>query len=218
MAADKFSSLAALKEQLGTSAFRIRTSDRRSKITIIAPHGGFIEAGTSALAHKISGREYNLFDFQGLRRENPHELHVTATNFRDRQLTSMLDRSIAAVSIHGMGPQQTTDIWLGGLNRELKALVEAELKSNGFSVNPDSPMWRGESPRNVVNLPVNHGVQLELSNELLADLFVGRRFTHGGRCPKTTKRFDALVTAVRNAVCAYTTAIRAASIPQQASK
>lgn len=203
MCADKFSSLAALKEHLGPQFHRTRLRNRHADVTIIAPHGGFIEAGTSAIAHKIAGRTYNLFDFQGLRRENPHELHVTATNFRDRQLTAMLDKSIAALSVHGMGTQHTTAIWLGGLNRELKGMVLDELRKNGFEVNPDAPLYRGESPRNVVNLARNHGVQLELSDELLAELFVKTRFTGGGRCPRTTPRFAALVDACRRALQTY---------------
>jgi phage replication-related protein YjqB (UPF0714/DUF867 family) len=203
MPADKYSSLAALKEQLGTDVFRKRVCDRRSDITIIAPHGGFIEAGTSAIAKAIAGRRYNLFDFQGLQRENPLDLHVTATNFRDRQLSALLDKSTAAVSIHGMGAQRHKDIWLGGLNRELKGMVLEQLRKRGFDVNPDSPMYRGESPRNVVNLARNQGVQLELSDELLAELFVETRFTTGGRCPKTTTRFADLVAAVRDAIGIY---------------
>jgi phage replication-related protein YjqB (UPF0714/DUF867 family) len=205
MPADKFPSLAALKEQLGTDVFRKRVCDRRSDITIIAPHGGFIEAGTSAIAKAIAGRRYNLFDFQGLQRENPLDLHVTATNFRDRQLTGLLDKSIAAVSIHGMGEQHHKDIWLGGLNGKLKGLVLEKLRERRFDVNPDSPMYRGESPRNVVNLARNQGVQLELSNELLAELFVKTRFTTGGRCPKTTARFADLVAAVQEAIRLYRT-------------
>jgi phage replication-related protein YjqB (UPF0714/DUF867 family) len=204
MIADKYSSLAALKEHLGKNAYRIRMIDRRAAtVTIIAPHGGFIEAGSSALAYKIAGREHNLFDFQGLRRENPSELHVTATNFRDPQLTRLLHRSVTAVSIHGMGNQGTKDIWLGGLNAQLKAIVRDRLLAAGFTVNADAPRYRGESPRNVVNLAQNKGVQLEISNELWAELFVKSRFTPSGRCPKTTPRFDALASAVRESIRLY---------------
>lgn len=212
MPTDTYSSLAALKQHLGPNAYRLRVSDRHSDITIIAPHGGYIEAGSSALAHKIAGREYNLFDFQGLRRANAHELHVTATKFRDRQLTALLERSIAALSVHGMGTQHHTEIWLGGLNRELKGLVLESLRARGFKVNPDSPMYRGESPNNVVNLAHNHGVQLELSDELFAQLFVSKRFTHGGRCPKTTPLFADFVAAIRESLSAYRAAQAAARI------
>lgn len=206
MSADRYTSLAALKEQLGEDVFRIRVLDRRSNVTVIAPHGGYIEAGTSAIARAVAGPEYNLFDFQGLRRENPQELHVTATNFRHRRLAVMLDDSLTAVSIHGMGTQHHKDIWLGGLNKQLKQLVLEQLRAQGFAVNPDSPRYRGESPRNVVNLTKNAGVQLELSDELMTELFVGSRYTPSGRCPRTTAKFAALVKAIRDAIALYVAA------------
>ncbi len=210
MPADRYTSLAALKEHLGPHAWRSRIADRHSDITIISPHGGYIEAGTSALAHKIAGRSYNLFDFQGLRRENPLELHVTATNFRDKQLTALLDKSVAAVSIHGMGIQHKAEIWLGGLNKQLKGQILEALRKHNFAVNPDSPLYRGENPRNVVNLASNLGVQLEISDELMIELFANRRFTKNGRCPKTTARFDALVAAVRETIVPYRANLMAA--------
>ncbi len=213
MPADKYTSLAALKEHLGINAWHSRVADRRSNITIISPHGGYIEAGTSSIAHKIAGRNYNLFDFQGLHRENPQDLHVTATNFRDRQLTAMLDNSVAAISIHGMGNQRKAEIWLGGLNKHLKGLVLEALRKRNFAVNPESPLYRGESPRNVVNLASNFGVQLEISDELMAELFIRRRFTKSGRCPKTNPCFDALVAAVRETIEPY----RASLLAQERS-
>lgn len=204
MSKDKFPSLVSLKKHLRKDEdYRIRVADREADVTIIAPHGGFIEPGTSALARAIADGSYNLFDFQGLHRQNAMDLHVTATRFRDSQLTAMLKRSRVAVSIHGMGDQGHTDIWLGGRNKRLKELVLSQLLSAGFSVNPDSPQYRGESPQNVVNLANEEGVQLELTFELLAEMFQHSRFLKGGRRPRTTARFDALVTALRQALAAY---------------
>jgi len=201
---DKYSSLAALRASLETKDYRIRCLDRGSTTTIISPHGGFIEAGTSALATAIAGRKYNLFDFQGLRPDIAHEMHVTATRFREAQLSKMLKTSQQAVSVHGMGVCAHTTIWLGGLNYDLKELVYARLLKYGFEVNPDSPKYRGESPNNVVNLACHRGVQLELSNELLAILFVDAPFQINGRRPQTTKMFSALVLAIRQAIAQYT--------------
>jgi phage replication-related protein YjqB (UPF0714/DUF867 family) len=203
MSKDKYTSLAALKEQVGKDNWRIRCLDRGADVTIIAPHGGYIDAGTSALAQAIAGRRFNLFDFQGLQRTNPLDLHVTATNFRDPQLSQLLKRSKVAVSVHCMGPQGQATIWLGGLNAVLKQLVLNQLQQAGFHVDPNSPMYRGENPRNVVNLAAEHGVQLELSTELVTQLYVGKPFLHSGRLPRTTPRFDELVAAVRSALRQY---------------
>lgn len=200
---DKYSSLAALRASLETEDYRIRCLDRGSTVTIISPHGGFIEAGTSALARAIAGRKYNLFDFQSLRPDIAHEMHVTATRFREAQLSKMLKTSKLAVSVHGMGVCGHTTIWLGGLNDNLKELVQARLLEQGFQVNPDSPKYRGESPNNVVNLACHRGVQLELSNELLAMMFADCRFQPDGRRPQITTMFNALVLAVRQAIAYY---------------
>lgn len=209
MNADKYSSLAALKEHVGERGYHIRAVNRFAPITIIAPHGGFIEPGTSVIAQRIAGKNWNLFDFQGLQRDNGLDLHVTATNFRDPALSKLLRASAAAVSIHGMFAQGTKDVWLGGLNSTLKALVQRELEGAGFSVNADPPRYRGENPRNVVNMPPLQGVQLELSDELMNDLFsTQNRFLASGRAPRTTPRFAAFVSALRRAISEYVRDLR----------
>lgn len=204
MSQDKYQSLAALKAALQDRIdYRVRVLDRRSKITVISPHGGFIEAGTSAIAREVAGRSYNLYDFQGLRKTLPSELHVTSTRFRDQPLSALLKKSQFAISLHCMGDSGTDIIWLGGLNMRFKALVLANLRSTGFAVNPDSPMYRGESPANIVNLPELKGVQLELSEELLSGMFDGPRFRENGRAPQGNARFDALVRSLRKSIAAY---------------
>jgi len=202
---DRYTSLAALKRaQRKGRDYRIRYRDRGSLVTIVAPHGGYIEPGTSAIARAIADQEYNYFDFQGLQRARARELHVTATNFRDPLLNRLLKASDTAVAIHGMGATGHTAIWLGGLNLPLKLLTLLRLQQAGFSVNPDSPRYRGESPRNLVNLPRRQGVQLELPDELTELLFASRqKFTVQGRCPTTTARFDDLVSVVRRAIGDY---------------
>jgi phage replication-related protein YjqB (UPF0714/DUF867 family) len=205
MPADKYASLADLTAALGTSVYRIRALDRRSPVTITSVHGGQIEKGTSAIARAIAGRNYNLFDFQGLKRDHPPELHVTATRFRHPTLTRLLHASSFAVSIHGMGNTGNQTIWLGGLNAQLKQLTLAELQSAGFSVEPDSPKYRGESPRNIVNLPRLHGVQLELPLELTNTMFCGPAFLQNGRKPPTNQLFDAFTAAICKAVRRFLT-------------
>lgn len=197
---DKYASLDALMQAQRPESYRIVLKDRRSPVTVIAPHGGLIEPGTSALAHAIAGDKYNLFDFQGLQREAPRDLHVTATRFREPNLCQMLSRSRAAAAIHGMHTQGAETIFLGGLNRKLKGLVYRALTAVKFDVNPDSPLYRGEHPRNVVNLARGHGVQLEIPNELFAELFEGTLFNAHDENLVTTPRFEALVNAVRHGI------------------
>lgn len=204
MSKDIYPSLVSLKKHLRKNEdYRIRCRDRASIATIVAPHGGYIEPGTSALARAIAAADYSLFDFQGLRRQNSMDLHVTATRFRDPALTRLLKSSRVAVSVHGMGNQGHKDIWLGGRNTRLKSLVLNELLAAGFGVNPDSPQYRGESPNNVVNLASEEGVQLELTFELLAEMFTHSRFLKSNRLPGTTPRFAAFVKAIRASLDTY---------------
>jgi phage replication-related protein YjqB (UPF0714/DUF867 family) len=197
MRSDKYASLTALRQFEKPEDYRVRLLDRASPLTVIAPHGGFIDAGTSGIASAIAGREYNLYDFQGLRREDSFELHVTSTRFSDPPLTRLLERSTAAVAVHGMGDTGEETIWLGGLNRPLKAAMYRRLVSAGFDVNDDSPAYRGESPRNVVNRVKNHGVQFELPRGLIRQLYRDELFLTNGRTPSVTPRFRSLVRAIR---------------------
>lgn len=207
---DKYPSLLAVKERFAAgNDYRICSRDRGSWATIVSPHGGYIEAGTSAIARSIAGSTYNYFDFQALRRRGAKELHVTATRFRDPVLSGLLESSLTAVAVHGMGTCSSEVLWLGGLNVELKELALAKLQEHGIAVVPDSPKYRGESPANLVNLPRLKGVQLELSDELIATLFSGPKFSRG-RCPKTTERFAGLVEAIRQALQQYEQSSRSA--------
>jgi phage replication-related protein YjqB (UPF0714/DUF867 family) len=199
---DVFPDVPALKSQLKDKRdYRIRARDRGAFATIVSPHGGYIEEGTSALARACAGPDFNFFDFQGLRTKEPQELHVTSTRFREPALMTMLAASEVAVSIHGMGEEDDMTIWLGGLNKELKESMLKALREQGFLVNPDSPRHRGESKLNFVNMAKQKGVQLELPNNLLKTMFVGpRKFAANGRCIKTTPVFDKFVKAVRQVV------------------
>lgn len=199
---DRFVSLPALMSELSENKdFVTRTVRRGSKVTVISPHGGYIEPGTSAIAEAVAGRTFNLFDFQGLQVARPWELHVTSTRFRHPALDELLARATHAVSIHGMGDVDRSNIWLGGLNTSMRTRVAEALTKAGFSVITNPPQYRGEDPRNIVNLASCKGVQLELPADLIEQMFVkGVTFSGPGVKPKTTRLFMRFVQAVRSAV------------------
>jgi phage replication-related protein YjqB (UPF0714/DUF867 family) len=206
MKSDIFPNLDSLKRELRRGRdYRSRAVNRGSIVTVIAPHGGFIDEGSSAIARAVASGNFNLFDFQGLHKQESFRLHVTSHRFEDPALTRLIDRSIFALSIHGMADEsKPLEIWLGGLNHELKQLICDALLSEGFAVNASPPRFRGEHARNVVNLPKKHGVQIELPYSLRKAMFRGSRmFFRNGRCPKTTELFDKFVRAVRKAASDY---------------
>jgi phage replication-related protein YjqB (UPF0714/DUF867 family) len=198
---DIFMSLPALMAKLSENKdFVILSRNRGSKMTVISPHGGYIEQGTSAIAEAVAGRTFNFFDFQGLQVEKPWELHVTSTRFSHPTLEHLLLRSSHAISIHGMGDVDSWNIWLGGLNATLKERVATELRQADFSVLTDTPKYRGEDSRNIVNRVSKQGVQLELPSDLIEAMFVkGVTYPGPGFKPRTTRFFKRFVQAVRKA-------------------
>jgi phage replication-related protein YjqB (UPF0714/DUF867 family) len=71
-----------------------------------------------------------------------------------------------------MGTIGRGEIWIGGLNHRGKEAVADNLSDRGFRVNLQAPLYKGQSPRNFVNLPLEHGVQLELSGDVMRSLFL----------------------------------------------
>jgi phage replication-related protein YjqB (UPF0714/DUF867 family) len=180
---DFYQSLEQLQADLQRDIhYRVRIFDRRREVTLIAPHGGFIEAGTSHIAEAIAASDCNFFDFQALQKRHAKKLHVTSVKFRHGYLVDLLGRSSTAVSIHSKGSEQNGTILLGGLNSALKERIFAELKEAGFPVTTKGPRYRGVHPRNIVNLARDRGVQIE-------------------HAPlQTTAYFDSFVAAVRRAI------------------
>jgi hypothetical protein len=118
-----------------------------------------------------------------------------------RTLARFLDHPVAAA----VGDQRVRGLeaWWKRLDgasfeRELASF----LRERGFDVNPDSPKYRGISPRNVVNLPSGHGVQLEISTELASKLYTGKPFLRRAAI-NTTPCFHQIVAAVRQALAAH---------------
>ena len=198
---DVYASLDELKLHMTEGVdFVVELIDRGSDVTVLSPHGGFIEAGTSALACAIADTDFNFYDFRGLLEDDPFQLHVTSTKFEDQVLSSLLYRSTIAISVHGMGKTDIWAIWLGGLNRDLKVSIGLSLLANGFIVNFTPPRYKGEHEKNIVNYPQNAGVQLELPDTLVDALFEDKvRFSIESE-PRLTELGNRFITAVRRGV------------------
>ena len=139
-----------------------------SSAAIIAPHGGRIEGGTSAVARLIAGAEHGLYLFVGLRTEgdNFDRLHLTSHCFDEPRCLDLISRCDTVIAVHGYA-SPGADVLLGGRDAELKRALAPALSAEGLTVQTDGHPYPGLDPRNVCNRGrAGQGVQMELSARL----------------------------------------------------
>jgi len=137
---------------------------RRSRVAIIAPHGGQIEAATSSLARMMACNRFNLYLFEGTRAsENYPRLHITSQRFDEPRCMELVLRCDTVVAVHGCrGPG--VSVLLGGLDRKLKYLISQRLRKKGIRCRVNGHDFPATSTRNICNRGRCHqGVQLELT-------------------------------------------------------
>jgi phage replication-related protein YjqB (UPF0714/DUF867 family) len=167
--ADLYPNFAALAEsELAEIDYQIWFEDRGTPIVILAPHGGFIEPGTSKIAKCIAGDDLSFYAFEGLR-DRPHgDLHITSSRFDEPMGLQLISSAETAIAIHGRadaGDPKT--ISLGGRNNALGDAVASCLKEAGFPVAAAPSDLAGRDPANICNRGTSGaGVQLELPRTL----------------------------------------------------
>jgi phage replication-related protein YjqB (UPF0714/DUF867 family) len=174
-------------EQRGKD-YRIYISDVGSAITIIAPHGGRIEPGTSDIARKIAAKRYNCYCFEGVKKENNGSLHITSHRFDEPMAAKMASASRVVVSVHACTGNEKY-VYLGGLDRVLKGMISHELKSRRIIVPQKHGGFQGLNPNNICNRGVNgKGVQLEITRGLRDELKSRREIAEAVRTALTKYR------------------------------
>lgn len=168
MAADKYRNFADLTrhEREGID-FRICRTIRPAPVAIIAPHGGKIEPRTSEIASAIAGDRFNLYCFEGLKRRDNWDLHITSTNFDEPTCLDLLSRCDLVVSVHGLnGENKYGDV--GGLDRRFRDVICCSLKESGFDCRVvKSGDHAAIFPANICNRGRGGaGVQLEITRAL----------------------------------------------------
>ena len=154
--------------------FKIFTENVKSRIAIIAPHGGGIEPGTSEIARAISNGKYNCNCFDGIKKKkNKDLLHITSTNFDEPECIAVCQSSDTVVAIHGADDDDDI-VFVGGLNKELKIAMIEKLKKAGFKAKEDTTGHSGQDIGNLCNKgAMGKGLQLEISNGLRKKFFKG---------------------------------------------
>jgi phage replication-related protein YjqB (UPF0714/DUF867 family) len=140
----------------------------RSRVAVLAPHGGRIEGRTSEIARLIAGDEHRLYLFEGLRAtgDNFDCLHLASHCFDEPRALDLISGCDTVVAVHGYaapGP----DVLLGGLNEPLKRVIAQALAEAGFTYLTDGHPFPGSHPLNICNRGRSGvGAQLELSEGL----------------------------------------------------
>lgn len=144
-----------------------------SSITVLVPHGGGIEPGTSEIASEVAGDDLALYLFEGLKPTENSMLHITSHHFDEPRCLGLLQQSDSAVSIHGGGERtgSKSSVFVGGRDYALSAcLIEAMIEA-GFSAQVDLDLPGTESS-NIFNLTRSgQGAQLEIAEHLREQMF-----------------------------------------------
>ena len=197
------------------------TLDRTGDVprtTILAPHGGGIEPGTSELCLAVAGYHpadlsqvppagvtYDYWMFEGLRdgdRGN-RDLHVTSTGCDDGVAVALCAGSLSALTLHGMAGDDQAAL-VGGCHPDLRRELQEGLCAAGFDAQDASQQdasQRGEldgnARCNIANRTLlGMGAQLELSKPLRDAMFT--EHTRAGRKHTTTPLFWRFVAACRD--------------------
>lgn len=161
-------------EQEGVD-FRVSYRHGSSGIAIVAPHGGFVERGTSHLTLAIAGEEHSYYLFEGLKprlRDN-RILHLTSNRFDDPRALEVVSRVKRVVTIHGANQLTVQAVYGGGRDEELKQHIMQTCLAHGVHSEQDpSPTRQGVGVTNICNRgPGGAGVQLEFTSGLRRQMF-----------------------------------------------
>lgn len=176
----------------------------RSRLGVMAYHGGNLEVGTDdiavAVADQVGASCYVI--------RQPDDLawHIPSRRFGPAESDEMdrfLDHVDEVVTIHGYGRRSMlTTVLLGGRNRPLAARLGSHLRAGlpGYEVIDDldhiPPPLRGVHDDNPVNRPQRRGVQIELPPRVRGNGPFWNGWDGGWPTPHTESLVDALVRAL----------------------
>jgi phage replication-related protein YjqB (UPF0714/DUF867 family) len=200
--ADRYPSYHVLRQcEVEGRDYAIALCQRQSQLAVLAPHGGLIETGTTAIAEAIAADALSCYSFSGIKPGNNQDLHITSTRFDEPRCHALIATAHTVLTVHG--EKSLGDVvFLGGLDEALDRQLHSALTHSGFHVAPHhNPRLQGRHPRNLCNLGQSgRGVQLELSRGLRSSLFVDHN-SEGQLL--ATPRLERFAQAVRRAVRAH---------------
>lgn len=167
---NKYNSYASLqKNEVEGVDYQIISLDQNSEITVFAIHGGFIEPTTSEIALELSQGYFNYYSFEGIKKKNNWDLHVSSHLFDEPIALEFTRKSRVCISIHGFKDVIHNRVCLGGLNINARNAIFRNLVSNGIiDQSEENPCrnYKATSLKNIVNRCSENGVQIEVSTAL----------------------------------------------------
>lgn len=161
---DKYACFKDLKQC--ENDFVLDICDRRSNVTILAPHGGLIEPHTTEIARLIAGDNYNCFCFNGRKEGNNSDLHITSHRYDEEHAVALVKQSLVVVAVHGCTSLEPA-VFLGGLDSRLKDKIVAELTAASIAADQPCSAHSGTHRNNICNRGVTgKGVQMECPRPL----------------------------------------------------
>ncbi|MFD5464690.1 poly-gamma-glutamate hydrolase family protein [Kitasatospora sp. NPDC127059] len=192
------------------------------RTTVIAPHGGGIEGGTSELCLAVAGYHpvglaptppggpvHDFWMFEGLRATDNGALHVTSTHCDDTVARAMCSGSLNVLSLHGCTATRAgleagaRAVLVGGLNSAFRQYLMEEFATAGIRAVTASGEEEiaGIAPENICNRSMlGMGAQLELTTELRAAMFAPGKNDRFDRAANTLPLFWSFTAAVRAAI------------------
>jgi phage replication-related protein YjqB (UPF0714/DUF867 family) len=195
-------------------------TDDLPRTTILAPHGGGIEPGTSELCLAVAGYHpaslpqvppagvtHDYWMFEGVRELGNAALHVSSTGCDDGVAVSLCAGSLNALALHGFqpGPPDMSEddqvVLVGGGNEVLKGYLLEGLRRAEFDARDAGQHGEldGDAECNIVNRTLlGMGGQLELSTPLRDAMFT--EHSRPRRKHTTTQLFWTFVAGCRDAL------------------
>lgn len=152
----------SMNENLGRD-YLLQIKDRGSDITVVAIHGGRIEPQTIEIARKIAGDQHSLYSFEGIKRSDNQDLHITSHRFDEPLALDLVSKSKTVVAVHACKDKEKS-VYIGGRFRELKKHIRNNLESEKIVVISNPHSFPGRHENNICNRGIlKKGVQLEIS-------------------------------------------------------
>ena len=153
--------------------YTIQSRSGTSRLAVIAPHGGRIEAGTATLADAVAGDRHSFYAFKGIKPAGNAALHITSHHFDEPTGLQVVGSADVAVALHGHHDPLNEIVHIGGRNDTLRRRMRYLLTRAGFHVEAAlQDGLRAVHPLNICNrCRSGRGVQIEITRALREKLF-----------------------------------------------